>query len=279
MAEDLRVALVQMTSTPNRGDNISVAEALIRRAAGEGARFLLTPEVTSLIEPDTARLLEHVVAEADDPALARFTALARELEIWLLIGSLPIRAGTNKIANRSFLVDDSGRVVARYDKIHLFDVELGDGVRYRESATYAAGQAANVALTPWGGVGLSICYDLRFPHLYRAYGKAGATMMTVPSAFTRATGEAHWHVLLRARAIETGAYVLAPAQCGLNAPGRQTYGHSLIVDPWGRVVGDGGDQPGLVVADLDMGAVGDARRRMPSLMQDVAFELTEHDRI
>lgn len=274
MTDRLRVGLVQMTSGPDVSDNIAVAEALIRRAVAEGAKFVLTPEVTSLMEPDAKRLLAEVTDEAEDPALKRLRKVAADNEIWLLIGSLPVRAGAGKVANRSFLIDDTGGIVARYDKIHLFDVDLGDGTEYKESRTYEGGRRGRVADSPWGRIGLSICYDLRFPQLYRAYGQAGATMMTVPAAFTRTTGEAHWHVLLRARAIETGAFVLAPAQCGLHAPGRETYGHSLIVDPWGRIVGDGGDQPGIVVADLDFGEVEEARRKVPSLTQDVAFELT-----
>ena len=273
MSNHLRTALVQMSSTPDMSDNLAVAEALIHEAVAEKARFVLTPEVTSLMEPDRDRLLSKVVPEEDDTGLARLRAIAADAGIWLLIGSLAVKAGPNKVANRSFLVDDKGRIVSRYDKIHLFDVDLGDGTDYRESRTYEAGREGRIAETPWGKLGLSICYDLRFPHLYRTYGQAGAAMIAVPSAFTRTTGEAHWHVLLRARAIETGAYVLAPAQCGVHISGRETYGHSLIVDPWGRVVGDGGTDPGVVVADLDFDEVIKMRRRIPSLMQDVAFEL------
>jgi predicted amidohydrolase len=273
MSNHLRTALIQMSSTPDMSDNLAVAEALIHEAVHEKARFVLTPEVTALMEPDRDRLLSKVVPEEEDVALARLRAIAADAGIWLLIGSLAVKAGPDKVANRSFLVDDKGRIVSRYDKIHLFDVDLGDGTDYRESRTYEAGRAGRVAETPWGKLGLSICYDLRFPQLYRAYGQAGAAMIAVPSAFTRTTGEAHWHVLLRARAIETGAYVLAPAQCGVHISGRETYGHSLIVDPWGRVVGDGGSDPGVVVADLDFDEVAKMRRRIPSLMQDVAFEL------
>ncbi len=274
MTDRLRVGLVQMTSTPDVPDNIAVAEALIHRAVAEDARFVLTPEVTSLIEPDRKRLLAKVVEEVADPALARLRKVAADAGIWLLIGSLPVRVGPDKVANRSFLITDDGAIAARYDKIHLFDVDLGDGTEYKESRTYQGGREGRVATTPWGKIGLSICYDLRFPQLYRGYGQKGASMLAVPSAFTAATGEAHWHVLLRARAIETGAFVLAPAQCGMHVPGRETYGHSLIVDPWGRVVGDGGTESGIVVADLDLGEVDEARRKVPSLMQDVAFELT-----
>lgn len=273
MANRLRTALIQMSSTPEASDNLAVAEGLIHEAVAEKARFVLTPEVTALMEPDRDRLLSKVVPEQEDTALARLRDIAAGAGIWLLIGSLAVRAGPDRVANRSFLVDDKGRIVSRYDKIHLFDVDLGDGKEYSESRTYEAGREGRIAETPWGKIGLSICYDLRFPQLYRAYGQAGASMIAVPSAFTRATGEAHWHVLLRARAIETGAYILAPAQCGVHISGRETYGHSLIVDPWGRVVGDGGMDPGVVVADLDFDEVAKMRSRIPSLMQDVAFEL------
>jgi len=226
------------------------------------------------VEPNRRRLLAKVVEETADPALERLRRMAADHGIWLLIGSLPVRVGPEKVANRSFLIADDGAIVARYDKIHLFDVVLGDGTDFQESRTYLGGREARIAASPWGKIGLSICYDLRFPQLYRAYAQAGARLLTAPSAFTRVTGEAHWHVLVRARAIECGAFVLAPAQCGLHAPGRESYGHSLIVDPWGRVVGDGGDEPGIVVADLDLAAADEARRKVPSLFQDVTFELT-----
>jgi predicted amidohydrolase len=217
-------------------------------------------------------LLQAVVAEEHEPALAAFRGLARETGAWLLVGSLAIRLGPETLANRSFLLDDAGRIVARYDKIHMFDVDLPGGESYRESALYRPGARAVVADTPWGRLGMTVCYDLRFPYLYRTLAHAGAVMLTIPAAFTKFTGQAHWHVLLRARAIETGCFVVAPAQCGSFSGGRESYGHSLIVAPWGEVLADGGEAPGFVVAELDLDRVARARRMVPSLRHDRSFE-------
>lgn len=275
--QSLRVGLVQMTSGSDMAANVAAAEAMIRDAREQGAALILTPEATSLLAYDREFLRASVRPEAEDPALSRFRDLAAELGVWLVIGSLPLEDGA-KIANRSFVIAPDGRIAARYDKLHLFDVELGEGRSYRESATYTAGTRGELVATRWGLMGLSICYDVRFPHLYRRYAQMGARILTVPSAFTPWTGEAHWHVLLRARAIETGCFVLAPAQVGDHGGGRATFGHSLVVDPWGRVLGDGGGEaPGLLVVDLDLGEVETARAKIPALRHDVSFEIRRND--
>jgi len=221
--------------------------------------------------PDGGAKLELSRPEEDDPALAAFRTLAEELDIWLLIGSLAIKVSETKTANRSFLIAPRGTIVARYDKVHLFDVDLPSGEQYRESRTVAGGAAAVTADLPWGRLGLSVCYDLRFPQLYRALSKAGAVVLSVPSAFTETTGRAHWHVLLRARAVENGAFVIAPAQGGVHANGRRTFGHSLIVSPWGDILAEGGTEPGVVFAHIDPEEAAAARGRIPSLQHDRAF--------
>ena len=271
MSQKLKVALVQMTAGPEVEPNIDAAAALIRAAAADGAEFVLTPENTTLIEPNKAHAFAKSFIEAEHPGVPRFAALARELKIWLLVGSMSVRVEETKLANRSFLFDPEGRVVARYDKIHLFDVDLPSGETYRESNTIRPGAQAVVAETPWGGIGLTICYDLRFAYLHRALAQAGAAIITVPAAFTVPTGTAHWETLLRARAIETGSFVLAPAQCGEHADGRRTYGHSLIVAPWGEVLAEAGETPGIIAAELDLAAVAKARSMIPALQHDRAF--------
>jgi predicted amidohydrolase len=214
-------------------------------------------------------VLRKAVPEAEDLALKTFRALAQETGTWILVGSLLFKEpGSPRVVNRGLLVDPSGAITARYDKLHLFDVDVGDGQFYRESATVAPGERAVVAATPWGLLGLSICYDLRFAYLYRALAQAGAGMLAIPAAFTYATGKAHWHILARARAIETGSFVLAPNQCGTHAEGRKTWGHSLIVDPWGEVLADGGDDVGVVTATIDLDQVTEARRKIPALKHD-----------
>src|SRR5512134_1122566 len=245
---------------------------MVREARAGGADFVLLPENVSMLEPVSRLLKEKASSEEKHPALAAFRDLARETGVWLLIGSLAIRAPDGRVSNRSLLVDPLGEVVARYDKIHMFDVDLGPGERYRESATIAPGAHAVLADTPWGALGLSVCYDLRFPHLYRRLAQQGAAYLSIPSAFTRTTGRAHWHVLQRARAIENGAYVFAPAQCGTHAEGRETFGHSLIVDPWGTVLADAGEEPGAILAAIDPQQVAEARRRIPSLGHDRPFQ-------
>ena len=232
-----------------------------------------TPEITTLMELDRTRLFAAVRPQQGNAAIAHFGALARELGIWLHVGSMAILVGNGKIANRSFLISPAGEVEARCDKIHMFDVQLPDGESYRESKNYAAGDRAVLAQLPWGTLGLTVCYDLRFPHLYRALAKAGADFLAIPSAFTRQTGAAHWHVLMRARAIENGCFVFAAAQAGKHESGRETYGHSLIVAPWGEVIADAGKDVGVVVADVRSADVAAARQRIPSLRHDRSFHV------
>lgn len=267
-----RAACVQLRSSDDVAENVRAACALIGDAKAQGAQFVATPENTTLMAPDGGAKLERSFEEEADPALPTFQSLAERLDLWLLIGSLAIKTSADKTANRSFLIDPRGRIVARYSKIHLFDVDLPSGEKYRESNTVAGGDAAVIADTPWAKFGLTVCYDLRFPQLYRALAKAGATVLTVPSAFTETTGKAHWHALLRARAIENGAFVIAPAQGGLHANGRRTYGHSLIVAPWGEILAEGGTEPGVILADVDIALALDARTRVPSLKHDRPFK-------
>ena len=269
-----RAACIQMRSGDDVAENIRDAEKFIRAAAKDGAQFIATPENTSLMAPDGGAKLAHSYDEAHDPALPVFRALARELNIWLLAGSLAIKVSETKTANRSFLFSPDGKISARYSKIHLFDVNLPSGEKYRESNTVAGGDAAVVAETPWGKIGLSICYDIRFPGLYREMAKTGAFAFTAPSAFTETTGKAHWHVLLRARAIENGAFMIAPAQGGLHANGRRTYGHSLIIGPWGEILAEGGTEPGVFAAEIDPQLSADARAKVPSLEHDREFILS-----
>lgn len=252
--------------------NVDVASALIRQAATAGAAFIATPEMTSLLETDRKSQFEKTRQESADVALAAFCDVARDTNIWLLIGSLAVHAPDDKLANRSFLIGPDGVIKSRYDKIHMFDVDLAGGESYRESRNYAAGERLVLGELPWGKLGMSVCYDLRFPHLYRQLAQRGAGILSVPAAFTRQTGAAHWHILLRARAIETGCYVIAPAQGGEHECGRKTYGHSLIVAPWGEVIAElPHEEPGFVMAEIDMDKVADARARVPSLGNDRAY--------
>jgi len=267
-----KAACVQLRSSDDTQENIRTASALIREAKGHGAQFIATPENTTLMAPDGGAKIEKSFTQDADPALPAFRALAEELGIWLLIGSLAIKVSDTKTANRSFLIDPKGSIAAHYDKIHLFDVDLPSGEKYRESNTVEGGRDAITAGLPWGTLGMTICYDLRFPQLYRDLAQAGAAnILAVPSAFTETTGKAHWHILLRARAIENAAFVIAPAQGGLHANGRRTYGHSLIIAPWGEVLAEAGTEPGVIVADIDMQQVADARARVPSLAHDRTY--------
>lgn len=266
------LACVQSTAADVVSTNIHEVGGLIERAADEGAQFVATPETCGLMEMRREALFEKIVAQEDDEALKAFRRLAKDRGVWLLIGSLMIRLSEDRAANRSFLIDDHGEIRATYDKLHMFDVDLGENERYQESRTYRPGERAVVADTPWGKLGMSICYDLRFPYLYRALALAGAEMLAVPAAFTVPTGEAHWHVLLRARAIETGCFVFAPAQTGHHATGRKTYGHSLIVDPWGRVLADAGAGKGVILHEVDMARVAEVRRNVPALSHTRSFE-------
>ncbi|MEN6541146.1 carbon-nitrogen hydrolase family protein [Parvibaculum sp.] len=266
-------ACVQLRAGRDVAANTEAVVDLVARAAEAGSDFVLTPENTSLMEAERGLLFEKARAEEDDVALAALRAVAREKKIWLSIGSLPIKVAETKLANRSFLVAPDGSVAARYDKIHMFDVDLPGGESYRESRNFEAGREAVTADLPWGRVGLTICYDLRFPHLYRALAHAGARFLTVPAAFTRQTGEAHWHVLLRARAIETGSFVFAAAQGGRHENGRETFGHSLVVAPWGEVIAEAGTEPGIIMVGIDPAKVDEARTRVPSLLHDKPFDL------
>ena len=271
-AERLTVALVQMRSGTHPAQNIHDACAMIRDAAGQGAQLVCTPENTALMQRDRQAWLHSLHAEDDDPALPAFCALAQELGITLLIGSLAIRVAPDKAANRSFVIGPDGAIIARYDKIHLFDVAINERETWHESDFIRPGDKAVIADMGAAKLGLSICYDLRFAALYRALAKAGANVLTVPSAFTRVTGRAHWQVLLRARAIECGAYVLAPAQGGVHEDGRRTWGHSMIIGPWGEIVAAlDDDAPGLLLAELDLQKTASARKRIPALRHDREF--------
>jgi deaminated glutathione amidase len=271
--DHFRAGLVQMCSGRSVSKNVTAAIDLIRAAAAQGADYIQTPEVTTLMELDRARLMEAMEPESNNEALSAFTATARDLKKWLHIGSMGIKLTEGRIANRSYLIAPDGTVAARYDKIHMFDVDLGNGDVYRESESYAAGSQAVIADLPWGPLGLTICYDLRFPPLYRALAKGGAKFLAVPAAFTRMTGEAHWHTLLRARAIEAQSFVFAANQGGRHENGRETFGHSLIISPWGQILADGGRDPGVCVADIDIAILDDVRRRVPSLTHDRSFEV------
>ncbi|MEM9668155.1 MAG: carbon-nitrogen hydrolase family protein [Pseudomonadota bacterium] len=272
---DIRVACIQTTSGVEIGENIHTVSALITEAAERGAEFIATPEMTALLDIRPGKTRTKALPEEKDAALKAFRDLAKTLEVWLLIGSHAVRLPTDeRLANRSFLISPDGDIIARYDKMHMFDVEVGDGQSYRESKAYCPGGEAVLARTPLAIIGLTICYDLRFPHLFRTLAQAGAEIITCPSAFTRVTGKAHWHSLLRARAIETGAFVMAPAQGGVHEDGRETFGHSLIISPWGEIIVEAeGDAPGVIWADIDLDAVKSARSRIPALSLDVDYEL------
>lgn len=272
MSDILRVACVQTDSTPDVERNLGLAESLIWTAAAGGAQLIALPEAVEFIDTGPQKFDAHAKAVGAGP-LDRLRAVAADLRVWLLVGSLSVKVG-DRLANRSYLVDDQGSVVRFYDKIHLFDVELPNGEQHRESAVYVAGETAVLSPTPWGAAGLSICYDLRFPALYRRLAQGGARLLFIPAAFTRTTGPLHWHTLVRARAIETGCFVVAPAQCGIHVGDRGSYGHSLIVDPWGRVLADGGDEVGIVTADLDLGEVDRFRAAIPSPLLEREFRLT-----
>jgi len=268
----LKAALVQLRTPATQAAALAQAEPLVRQAAAEGAGLIATPEATNILQRDRSKLFEAVRPLEEDECVVGLRRLARELDLWILIGSALVRREDGQLANRSTLVGADGEIKATYDKIHMFDVDLPTGERHRESAVYTPGERAAVAETPWGKIGLSVCYDVRFPHLYRALAKAGAEIITVPAAFTRPTGEAHWEILLRARAIETAAFVLAPAQGGFHEDGRGTWGRSTIVGPWGEILAKADhDEPGIVTAELDLDAVAKARTAIPALANDRAF--------
>ena len=274
-AGTFKAAMIQMRSGLKPAANIDDAVRLIGEAKSAGADYVLTPEMTNILAAKREQLFAAVVAEEMDASLATLRELARKLGIYIHIGSLAIKLSNDRAANRSFLIDPKGDIAARYDKIHMFDVDLADGESYRESRNYRPGELAVLADLPWGRLGLTVCYDLRFPALYRALAEAGATMLAIPSAFTKQTGEAHWHVLMRSRAIENGSFVFAAAQGGKHENGRETYGHSLVVDPWGRIIAEGGTEPGIIVAEIDPAKVAKARARIPSLQHGRRFEIVE----
>jgi len=274
----VRAALVQLTSGDMPLENLPITEGFIRSAVAGGAELVLTPEVTNIVSTSRAHQNDVLHHEGDDPTLARLQEVAAELGIWLLIGSLALKTDDRdgRFANRSFLVGPDGKVRARYDKIHMFDVNISKTETWRESDGFRPGDRLEMAQTPLGSVGMTICYDLRFPHLHRRLAKAGADIITQPAAFSPVSGAAHWHVLLRARAIETGCFILAPAQCGdhpiSNGKPRATFGHSLAVSPWGEVLADGGTTAGVTMVDIDLAEVARARRRIPSLLHDRPYE-------
>lgn len=270
-----KAAMIQMRSGVTPAANAEAAMRMIGEAKNAGADYVLTPEMTNILAARREQLFSAIVEEERDPSLAAFRELARKLGITVHVGSLAIKLSHDRAANRAFVIDPKGEIIARYDKIHMFDVDLAGGESYRESNSYRPGELAVLADLPWGRLGVTICYDLRFPALYRALAEAGATMLAIPSAFTRQTGEAHWHVLMRARAIENGCFVFAAAQAGKHESGRETFGHSLIVDPWGRTLAEGGSEPGLVMAEIDPAEVSKARARIPSLEHGRRFEIVE----
>ena len=274
-AGTFKAAMIQMRSGLKPGTNIDDAVRMIGEAKSAGAEYVLTPEMTNILVAKREQLFAAVVEEEADASLATLRELARKLGVYIHIGSLAIKISPDRAANRSFLVSPKGDIAARYDKIHMFDVDLADGESYRESRNYRPGELAVLADLPWGRLGMTVCYDLRFPALYRALAEAGATMLAIPSAFTKQTGEAHWHVLIRTRAIENGCFVFAAAQGGKHENGRETYGHSLIVDPWGRILAEGGIEPAVVMAEIDHAEVANARARIPSLEHGRRFEIIE----
>ena len=270
-------ACIQNTATRDIAANISWVCERIGEAAAAGAVFITLPETVGLIEPDNDKIPDNCLEENRDAGLAAFRAAAREFETWILVGSQLIKDSGNGIVNRSLLLDAQGEIVARYDKIHMFDIKLSSGETYSESDVITAGNRAVIANTPWGKLGMTICYDLRFAALYRALAQSGAEFISIPAAFTQTTGEAHWHTLVRARAIETGCFIIAPNQCGHHVDKRASYGHSLIVDPWGEILADGGPEPGIIMAEIDLTKVESARRRIPALTHDRQIVVDHYD--
>ncbi len=271
MAQKFVAACIQNNATPEIHENIEKCLELSKAASGEGADFIALPEYFSGLRTENALVIPTAFPESEHPALEAFRKAAVDLGKWFLLGSLGVTNSDGRISNRAYLIDDDGNIVARYDKIHMFDVELEPGKVYTESATIQPGCKSVVGQTPWGGIGLSVCYDLRFAALYRHLAQSGAEILTVPAAFTKLTGEAHWHVLNRARAIEHGCFVISPCQHGSVTGGGECYGHSLIIDPWGKVLADGGEGESIVVAEIDMELVAQARRKIPALEHDRDF--------
>ncbi len=271
MTAPFRVACLQLNTGNDLGKNLATMQGMVREAAGQGAQLILAPEYCLMMDGSGRVMREQALPADGGTVLAELQALVQELQVWFLVGSLTLQTGEERIANRSFLIAADGSIAGSYDKIHMFDVTLPDGKVIRESSSYRPGERAVIAVTPWGKLGMTICYDLRFPHLYRALAQGGAEFITVPASFQQQTGKVHWHTLLKARAIETAAYILAPAMCGEHPGHRQTYGHSLIVDPWGEVLADGGEAPGIIYAEIDPARVAKIRRMMPALTHDRCY--------
>jgi len=267
----VRIACLQTHSGNDFAANLATLTAMAREAAAGGARFIFSPEYVLMMDGSGRTMRENALDQSAEPALSALTALSRELGAWHLVGSLTLKSDDGRMFNRSLLISERGEVAATYDKIHMFDATLPSGTVIRESSAYRPGSRAVVAGTPWGALGMTVCYDLRFPHLYRTLAQHGAVMLAVPSSFQRETGGAHWHALLRARAIENACFVIAPAMCGEHPGKRSTYGHSLVVDPWGEVLADGGKAPGVIYADLDLARVDSVRVMLPSLTHDRPF--------
>lgn len=275
MGNPFKAACIQNTATRDITANIAWVCERIDEASSAGANFIALPESVGLIEPVNAQIAEKCYVEEEDAGLAAFRHRAANHGVWILVGSQLIKTGDGSIVNRCFLLDEEGEIRARYDKLHMFDIKLNSGEWYRESDVIAPGDRAVIAATPFGKLGLSICYDLRFASLYRTLAQNGAQLITIPAAFTQTTGKAHWHTLVRARAIETGCYIIAANQCGLHVDKRASYGHSLIVDPWGEILADAGPQPGIIYADIDSTKVELAHSRIPALHNDRAFVLEQ----
>lgn len=273
MSDSFIAACVTMRSGREPAANRDAAARMIREAAAAGATFVQTPEITNLAERNRPAMLEKTTTQAKDETLAALREVARETRVTLQIGSLALKTNGERLANRGFLIGPDGDILSSYDKVHLFDVDLPNGESWRESNSYDGGSCAVVVETALGPIGMSICYDVRFAGLYRALAEAGAEILTAPACFTRQTGEAHWQVLQRARAIETGSFMISATQGGKLEDGRETYGHSIIVDPWGRVLAEGGDEPGLVMATIDRSLVADARSRIPTLKNGRSFRV------
>ncbi len=271
MSSSFKAAVLQLNSGANFDANINAASMLARDARKVGAEIVFMPENVAMMSWGKENIHAAAMPEETHKALAAFRELAKESGLWIHCGSLAVRLADGGVVNRSYLLDPKGQTAAFYDKIHMFDVDLGNGESYWESETFTPGSKAVLAPTPWGDIGMSICYDLRFPHLYRQLAQAGASFLAIPAAFTRTTGRAHWHVLMRARAIETGCYIFASTQCGEHFGRRQTFGHALIVSPWGDIIADGGEQPGFIMAVINPDEVALARKRLPSLTHDRPF--------
>ena len=275
MTVPFRAACLQLNSGSDLAVNLATVLDRVTEAAKSGAHLILTPEYSLMMDGSGRVMREGALAADGGTTLVELQNLARQHNVWLLIGSLTLKTGEERIVNRSYLISADGKIVATYDKIHMFDVTLPDGKVIRESSSYRPGNSAVIATTPWGNLGMTVCYDLRFPQLFRAVAQQGAQFISVPSSFQRQTGNAHWHTLLKARAIENAAYILAPAMCGEHPGGRQTYGHALIVDPWGEVLADGGEEPGIVYAEIDPARVAKIRAMMPSLQHDRPYQVVK----